>query len=260
MDAPSLLEEFATGLDVINTKPALVTMANAKWIAPLLGAIVESGKGDELKIQSIALRYSEIAKKLLTLIGGDNNDPRLINTAMQAIIKPATREIRETGTLTGDWLKDYSLAIAHTPAFFKVTTSPVSAATSLGMTLSNHYADLYAMVNDFAFLKDPAEVVVWANAIIDTAAKESASIIAPHEDHGSAYQNQLNVNRTLFKSVYKSESKPWKEMLADNPQTAALYASGLPLSGIETRFAEQTSAIKEMLNINGHKIAPKYSR
>ena len=260
MNSPSLLEEFSIGLNAVNSNPATMTMANAKWIAPLLCAISESGKGTAHDIESISLRYKELAKSLLVQIGADQNDSRLLNTAIQAIINPATKEITKTGKLHGEWLNDYAKAITLTPAFFKVATSPVSAATSLGMTLTNHYADLFATVNEFAFLREPTAVVTWANQLIDTAAKQNAAIISPHEDHGSAYQNQLNVNRTLFKSVYKTEAKPWIEMLNDHPSTVALYVNGLPLTGVETRFNEQCSAIKNMLNIHSQSLGLKIAR
>lgn len=258
MTQPTLLEEFSTGLAVMQSDPAIVTLANAKWMGNLISSMAESSaKGTDLG--QLTFQYKAIATGLLEKIGADTKDLRLLNTALQAIAIPATKELRETGMLNGQWLNEYAETIKKIPAFFKVSSAPITASTSLGMTLTNHYADLFSLVNEFSFLKDPAATVKWAHNVIDLAAKKTAEQIASHEDHGIAYQNQLNVNRKLFKSAYRAESKQWVEMLEEHPNTAALYADGLPTSGIELRFNEQVNAIRELLSLNaplqGHKIA-----
>lgn len=249
MQPPTLLEEFSTGLAVMQSDPAIVTLANAKWMGNLISALSESSTRSA-DISQLTNQYKAIATELLEKIGADSTDMRLLNTALQAIAQPATKELRETGMLNGQWLNDYAETIKKVPAFFKVSSAPVTASTSLGMTLTNHYADLYSMVNEFSFLKDPAATVKWAHNLIDSAAKKAAEQIAPHEDHGSAYQNQLNVNRKLFKSAYRSESKQWVEMLEEHPSTAALYVDGLPTTGVELRFNEQVNSIRELLSLN----------
>jgi hypothetical protein len=258
MDQPNLLEEFAIGSSIATSDPAIVTMANAKWMSTLLVAISESGSEESIK--NTCIKYKELASTLLSMVGADQNDPRLLNLALNSITTPSTTEIRKTGRLTGEWLGAYSDAIKSMPAFFKPYSSPVMASTSMGMTLSNHYVDLYELTNEFSFLRNPKDVVSWAHNLIHNSARKTAAIISPNQDEGSAYQNQLNVNRKLFKSVYKQESKQWKEMFEFVPESVALYPDGIQLTGVETRFNEQVKAIQELLEISSPNIPQSRSR
>lgn len=258
MDQPNLLEEFATGYNIATSDPSLVTMANAKWMANLLVAISEEGSSD--LIRATCDKYKEIAGELLSRIGCDQNDPRLLNLALHSIATPSAKEIRDTGKLTGKWIANYAEAIKSMPAFFKPYSSPVMSSTSMGMTLSNHYTDLYELTNTFSFLRPQSEVVNWAHNLIHNASRRSAHIIAPNQDEGPAYQNQLNVNRKLFKSAYKKESKHWKEMLEILPESAAVYPNGIQLTGVEARFNEQITTIQALLNINSPVTSPTINR
>lgn len=260
MSKPSLLDEFSIGLDNMHNNGALVSMANAKWMSSLLIAISESPLKSVQSIDDICSRYRELSNYLLDQIGADSSDPRLQNLALQSLVAPAAKEIIETGSLNGQWINEFTAVIKSLPAFYKVSTSPVSASTSLGMTISNHFCDLYVMTNEFSFLRPQSEVVSWANDLIDHEARNSAQIISPREDHGSAYQNQLNVNRKLFISAYRTEAKSWIEMLNDHPESAGLYPEGIPLTGVQIRFREQINSIQSLLKLHPQTYNLKNSR
>lgn len=251
---PTLLEEFASGLDAVTANPSLVTMANAKWMGGLISAIAEANAKQSISIEEVCEKYKEIAKTLIAILKIDTTDPRLMNTALQAIQTPATNELRSTGQLTGLWIENYAAAIKAMPGYFRVVTSPVASSTSLGMTLANHYAELYALTNHFSYLQDPAYIVDWSHKLIDKAAKTSAGLISLHEDLGSTYQNQLNVHRKLFSSAYRSEAKQWETLLAEDPGYARLYINGIPLTGVEIKFQEQATEIQNLL---GFEVKPQ---
>src|SRR5690625_1669750 len=245
-DLPNLLDEFAVGADVANQNAPLVTLANAKWQGALISAVSErqeQGAGfDQFERQ-----YRELASQLLTKLGCDPDDPRLHNTAMQVLIRPVTQEVREHGTLTGRWLDSYAQTIQQIPAIVRVTSNATTASTSMGMTLANHHAELINLSNTFAFLREPHEIATWAHLQIDPYAHQRAKDIAPHDETGPAYQNQLNVHRKLFIGAYHAEARQWQEMLADSPASARLYPDGIPLAGVESRLQEQAELLRELI-------------
>lgn len=245
---PPLLEEFETALTSAQANPEVVRMANAKWQGALLAAVSQAPTGESQNIATICRRFEQLGTELLSHLDMDNSDPRIKNTALQALIPPATRELRTKGELTGDWLPSYAEAIEQLPMMLKVATSQVSSSTSLGMTLTGHYADLLAATNEFSFLRQPTDVVTWAHAKIDQAAKQSAENIAPHEDRGAAYQNQLNVHRRLFLSAYRTEAAEWELMMEEHPETLPLYSEGMPLTGVEERFEKQAATLQSLMS------------
>lgn len=247
---PSLLEEFATGLQSVNQNPSLVTMANAKWMGSLLCAIVDAADDQNTSVAELCQTYRNLAKDLLDELALDSSDQRLLNTALQAVQLPATRELKDSGKLTGDWLPSYANAIKALPGYFKVATSPVASSTSLGMTLTNHYAELFSLTNEFSFLHEQCSIVEWAHNLIDKAAKDSAANISPHEERGTTYQNQLNVHRKLFSGAYRAESKQWQDLLNENPDFARLYVNGIPTKGVEIRFDEQAQTIQQLMGFS----------
>jgi|TARA_R100000900_G_scaffold145125_2_gene130269 hypothetical protein len=243
---PSLLDEFAVGNDVATSNPALVKMANAKWLGSLIAAA--SARAEEgMSVHSLAEQHRELAKKLLTHLQCDPEDERLQNTAMQVMIGPAAKEIRDRGTLQGDWVEAYADTIANLPAMVRVTSNPSTASTSMGMTLANHHAELIGLTTEFGFLRDPTEVVQWAHSLIDERAHVMSKAIAPHDELGPAYQNQINVHRKLFTAAYRAEAQQWMRMLDEDHTAARLYPDGIPLSGVQSRFEEQSALLEQMV-------------
>ena len=242
-----LMEEFAEGLEALGKNPNLVKMANAKWQGALLAALAESEKGGSGSIEAIVEEYEALSHRLVQTLDLDETDPRIRNVAAQALIPMATEELRQTGNLTGAWLSDYAQAIEQIPGMVKVVSSPINASTSLGMTLTNHYASLYAMTNEFAFLRPPDQLVQWAHDQIHSQAQASAERISTADSYAPAYQNQLNVHRRLFESAYHTEAKQWRPMAEQHPQALHLYREGLPIEGIQSRFEEQAQQLQHLM-------------
>lgn len=243
---PNLLDEFAIGAAMAEQNAPLVKLANAKWQGALIAAVSELKK-DGAGIDQFEQQYRDLASQLLVQLDCDPNDPRLHNTAMQVLIRPVTAEVREHGTLTGQWLDSYAQTIKQIPAIVRVTSNPTTASTSMGMTLANHHAELINLTNTFAFLREPQEIATWAHSQIDPYAHQRAKDIAPHDETGPAYQNQLNVHRKLFIGAYHAEARQWQIMLTDSPASARLYPDGIPLAGVETRFQEQAELLRELI-------------
>ncbi|MDQ2077537.1 hypothetical protein [Marinimicrobium sp. ABcell2] len=245
-DLPDLLDQFAVGADVANHNAPLVKLANAKWQGALIGALSECREqgGD---LAQLGDTYRDLAKQLLVKLDCDPDDQRLHNTAMQALIRPVTREVREHGTLNGQWLDDYAQTLKQLPAMVRIISYPTTASTSMGMTLANHHAELINLSNTFSFLRAPADVASWAHTQIDPHAYQMAKKIAPHDETGPAYQNQLNVHRKLFIGAYYAEARQWQGMLEDSPSSARLYPDGIPLTGVQTRFQEQAELLKQLI-------------
>lgn len=250
-DLPNLLDEFAVGADMVNHNAPLVKLANAKWQGALISAISERHEHG-MSIDQLENQYRQLASELLGKLGCDPDDPRLHNNAMQVLIRPITQEVREHGTLSGQWLDSYAETIKQIPAIVRVTSNATTASTSMGMTLANHHAELINLSNTFAFLRKPQEIAVWAHLQIDPYAHQRAKDIAPHDETGPAYQNQLNVHRKLFIGAYHAEARQWQEMLQDSPASARLYPDGIPLAGVESRFQEQAELLAHLIDPGQH--------
>lgn len=250
---PSLLDEFKTLVAVNETHPNLARMASARWASGLVSAIHRHSGNNKTIVQQITNQYKIIAVEASKILTLDIEDKRILNVIYQLIQAPAQNELETTGKLSGLWLGSFITTIKELPVVLQSIETPDDNASSLSMTLTKHYSELIALTNDFSFLRDNAEVVRWAHGLIEKIALQNAKQLQVGDETTWAYQNQLNSLRTMFVGAYRAESEQWKPLLEKEPSTKSLYPQGMPLTGIELRFSEQSQLLGQLIGLTPEK-------
>lgn len=247
-DEFSLVDEFSVGVSTSEQNPLLVAMANSKWQSKLYAALALSK--DEIQTpEEACIKLKSISLEIANRLSIPTSDKPAINLILQSTSDIAAEEIERSGKLEGDWINRFTESLRSMPFIFKIYNNPNLAASSLGMTLANHYAELFEIANDFSFLRQPSEVVGWAHEEIHSIAQKNADALGQDGDTTAIYQNQLNSLRKVFLSVYQAEAREWKPMLTKQPSLQQLCAGGLPLEGVEEKFSEQAKALQKMIGI-----------
>ena len=247
MTKPSLLNEFSGSISGSEAKN-LAILANAKWQSALVSAAV---RHEGIDLDAICMRYSSIANEFISRLDMNIEDPRTLNIAYQACIGPASAEIKSTGKLSDDWLTAYIQVLTSKPIPEAEHSLPFSSASSLALSLSNHYSELFATSNEFSFLRSAIEIVNHAHDIIETSATRSSTQLCPeNEDKTVYYQNQLNCHRRIFISCYMAEASKWQSLLKTQPDIILLYPNGIPLQGVDNRFQEQIESLENIMGIS----------
>jgi hypothetical protein len=244
----SLLDEFAAASSMVGSNPIIAKLAAAKWQSHLLAAFIACDKPN-LSIEAASEKLTSAAREVSIHLGLDPSDHASYNIVIQVMAPHAAKELAETGDLSLAWKNKFSSSIGNFPPLIKIINTPKQATNSLGMTLSNHYSQLFVMANEFSFLREPHEIVSLAHKKINPIAEHNISCLSAHEDRNILYQNQLNCLRNIYISVYKKESEAWKSMLNKEPNLKNLCLNGIPMDGVNQKFIEQASELSSMLGI-----------
>ena len=254
-----LLEEFKSASEIHSGNPLLSRMAAAKWQSDLMAALVQHQQKGQ-SIEQACHDLELLAEEICLTLDLDGKDHAIKNIVLQSIAPLAADELTRSGQLRGEWVDGYVQTVRHLPETIRIMKTPANATSSLGMTLSYHYAELFAIANDFSFLRQPHEVVKQAHTAIHELAQFNADQMHSGGDKTAVYQNQLNSLRKLFTSVYKAEAAQWKPMLEKQPSLKSLCAEGISMEGVMRRFQEQAEEFNQMLGIETPAAAHQQSR
>ena len=254
MSSFELLEEFENAAAAQKNDPLLTKLASAKWQSQVVAALIDKSHTKE-DIAKHCADLETVSEEICFSLGVDSNDYAAKNLVIQSISSLASKELREHGSIKGEWVDAYIETVKNLPESLMLIQSPYNASSSLSMTLSTHYAKLFSMANDFSFLRPVGEVIQSAHKEIHRVAQDNADSLAQGTDKTSVYQNQLNSLRTIFVAAYRSEADQWRPMLDSQPDLKNLCIKGIPMDGVMAKFHEQATNFQQLMGIKPKNMA-----
>jgi|GEM_PF-4294556 len=228
-------------------------LANARWQSGLITALIPVSKN--INDTNFINNFNKLSEMLMDKLALDKTNFSHKNAIKLAIEPLAINEIKQDGTLLGEWLDSLAHYLMHNNDFLKPLNSS-HFGDSAHLTRATHLSELFSQACEFSFLRDTARIVTWSDKIITQATDKSVALLSGTIDPTLAmFQNQLNAHRKIFLACYATEVRQWKPLIDQTPDIVSLYPDGMPISGIDLRFKEHCKSFSNlMLNESDDKV------